>query len=784
MSQEPGASHRPEFGRRLRYLLPSIVFTPVLVCLGALVIHAVVQSQTRTLAEQAPALLLVAGLSLGAAVLSCWLGGWLLACRSVDLRTVTNLRLSEAFHRQIVASVPEIVFQCDVQGRWRFLNDAWTARLGYSVEESLGRSFLEFVHPEERPYFGQRYAELIAGRVPPSRADVRYIAKDGAVRHFSVYACLLHDAQGQVTGLAGALADITARKSAEAQLAASRDFLQNVIDAVGDPMFVKDDQYRWLLGNRAYWEFHHLPAGALLGKTVFDLLPAERAQRFTEQDDTVMATGETDEMLEVLTDGQGRKRTVLTKKSRLTDADGRHVLVGIVRDITERQRAKEQMAAANRELELAAARAGELAVAAAAADRAKSEFLASMSHEIRTPMNGVIGMVGLLLDTPLTAEQREYAETIRASAQALLVVVNDILDFSKIEAGRLTIEAVPFAASDLLHESAELLRADAERRGLALRLHLSASLPTTLIGDAGRIRQVVINLVGNALKFTEQGSVQIDATCTPVSVEESELLVSVQDTGIGISPADLPRLFERFSQADASTTRKYGGTGLGLAISKRLVELMGGEIGVESVHEQGSRFWFRVRLRVPSEPLTTEPLVPNLSAGLAPSVASSTPPTSPVSTPAPMPSAGLACPARWNGRVLLVEDNPVNQRVAIRMLEKVGVRSDVAENGREAVAAVSRYAYDLVLMDCQMPELDGYAATAQIRAAEPSGRRLPIVAMTAAAMHGDRERCLEAGMDDYLTKPITRDRLLAVLARWLSGPADAASAKESVAGAR
>ena len=519
--------------------------------------------------------------------------------------------------------------------------------------------------------------------------------------------------------------------------------------------------------------------------------------------------------------------------------------------------------------------------AAEAASVAKSQFLANMSHEIRTPMNGVLGMTELLMATHLTERQRRMTETVQRSGTALLSIINDILDFSKIEAGKLELERIEFGLRQTLEEAVELFAEPAGKKGVELTCFLPNEIPDAVIGDPVRLRQVLLNLVGNAMKFTERGEVSVRVHCLSQEADRVTLKYEVRDTGIGIPEAAQKRLFTAFSQADGSTTRRFGGTGLGLVIVRQLVSLMGGQVGIESVPGQGSTFWFTTQLEYNPKQLSNEAAPSRLLAGtrvmivddnatnrfileaqlqaweaetisatsaemaldlLKQAMTKGTPvdlaildihmpdmdgielarvmkadpalrtiPLLALSSVEPDSSSGqsassnffawLRKPARQsmlrdcllrqryasaeatpitacatpaptvsNKRVLLAEDNPVNREVALGMLEFLGYHVDLAENGQQAVEAVSRQRYDLVFMDCQMPVLDGFAATAAIRQHEASigsGHHIPIIALTANAMEGDRNKCLEAGMDDYLSKPFSQEGLRTALQRWM-----------------
>jgi PAS domain S-box-containing protein len=638
-------------------------------------------------------------------------------------------------------------------GYFKRLNPAFERILGYSLEELQARPFLDFVHENDREATQAAMARLLAGGDIVSFEN-RYHCKNGSYRWMLWTATPFVEQQL----IYAASRDITERKAIEEALARERNLLRALMDHLPDHIFVKDTTSQFVMANAA--TLRSLGASSLeeiLGKTDFDFLRYGVAEQFFRDEQDVCRSGQP--LLnreELLIDRVGQHKWLLTTKVPLRDGTGAVIgLVGMSHDISDRKKMEEQWRQAKETAEVA--------------NRAKSEFLARMSHEIRTPMNGILGMTELALDTALTAEQSEYLQMVKSSADGLLTVINDILDFSKIEAGKLELVPAPFALRESLNDTLRPQAVRAQQKELSLTWDIHPDVPDRLIGDLGRLRQILVNLVSNAIKFTTHGEVIVSIRKEGSGIRgqgsETGMLLSdpcwlhfeVTDTGIGV-PVDKQRaIFEPFEQVEGGENRRYGGTGLGLAIASQLVALMGGKLEVESpasggrqppdsAHQgadaprsPGSRFHFTARFV----------LVQEVGAPIA-GEAIQTPPTSTAEQPL---------------RVLLAEDNIVNQRLAVRILEKRGHSAVVACNGKEAVDQLEREPFDMVLMDLEMPQMSGFEATAAIRARErETGRHIPILALTAHAMKGDRERCLAAGMDGYVAKPIQARELYQAIA--------------------
>jgi PAS domain S-box-containing protein len=673
----------------------------------------------------------------------------LLAAAINDANRETDEAARRLGHQMYALDQAAVVSITDAKGVIVDVNDRYCELSGYSREELVGRTHRVVssgLHPPE--FFADLWDTVNAGRV--WHGEICNRAKNGSLFWASSTLIPSHDAAGHVERITAAIHDITERKRQEEASRESEARTRLVVDSALDAVITMDDGGCITGWNVQAERTFGWSAEEVLGHALTEtIIPAEfrRAherglERFRRtQEGPVL--GQRIEVSALRRNGEAFP--VELAITALPSAGG-HFFSAFVRDISDRKRAETELVQAKE--------------TAQAATRAKSEFLATMSHEIRTPMNGVIGFTDLLLDSPLDANQREYAETIKHSGTALLSLINDILDFSKIEAGRLDVEKLPFDARQSAAEAVELLAAKAAERKLELVFDWAPGAPRWLVGDAMRFRQVLLNLAGNAIKFTESGvvAVRVDVSAP------GQLRVAVSDTGIGIAADKLASLFRKFTQADSSTTRRFGGTGLGLAISKQLVELMGGEIGAESMTGAGSTFWFTLPL--PAEGTLDVP-------------ADAPPASAPASAAAaePASTSGLVTLPMFPGtRVLIAEDQAINQKLAVRVLRRAGCTVDVANNGLEACEMAELHAYDVVFMDCHMPVRDGFEATAEIRrweqAALASGRarrHLPIVALTASVLKADRDHCYAAGMDDFISKPFRPDQVYSALQRWTRG---------------
>ncbi|HZL63825.1 MAG TPA: response regulator [Thermoleophilia bacterium] len=805
---------------------------------------------------------------------------------------------SEKDYRTVLESMQAGFYRADENGDLLLVSPSFARIYGFPTSaQAIGSNIGDrYQRPEERGAF---LAALAAGGGEVEDYELTGRRVDGEPVHIAATCHYYRDASGAVRGVEGVLRDVTERKAAEAALRESRERLDFVLRSAQVGAWDWDIVTGLETWDETVVALYGMASGALAGPgdTLYETVHPDDLEAHVAAIDDCVATGIPFDIEFRVVRGDGTV-AYLAERGRVThDAAGTPVrMSGVTWDVTQRReteeslhKAKEQMEAANWELALAAKRANQLALEADAANSAKSEFLANMSHEIRTPMNGVIGMTSLLLDTDLDAEQHDYATTVQNSAEGLLTIINDILDFSKIEAGKLAMETLDFDLRTTVEDTCDLPALHAQTKGLELTAFVEADVPSALRGDPGRLRQVLTNLLGNAIKFTERGEVALSARLLGEDEEHATLRFEVRDTGIGIPADKVDQLFEAFTQADASTTRKFGGTGLGLTISRRLIGLMGGEIGVESEPGSGSTFWFTARFekqdpaalaaaderlepvdvagvrvlavddnatnrrvvagmlenwrcrhtevdaagpaldalhaaRAAGDPyrvVILDMMMPEMDgealgeaikadpelagselvmmtsmgsrgdAGRLEALGFAAYLTKPVKqsqlfdclmvvlsrrerrgqtpvTPRIITRHALADRDKRRVRILLAEDNQINQRVALKTLEKLGYRADAVDNGVDALHALAERRYDLVLMDVQMPRMDGIEATRRIRdeASDVKDHNVPIVALTAHAMAEDREVCLAAGMNDYLSKPIRPDELAATLTRW------------------
>ena len=657
-------------------------------------------------------------------------------------RSAKREALHERRYRELLDNSSDIVYTHDLEGCLITWSRAGEIITGYTQRELYGKNIVNLAPPERRDGVSAWIKTAVAGK-GPATFELVILAKDGGWVTLEVSTRAITQ-EGRQAGVLGFARDITARKRTEDALKHSELRLRTVVSNVPVILFALDRQGLFTFCEGKGLNAVGLKPGALVGRSVYDL--ARRFPGLSGQIDKALA-GETVTTIHEV-QGEVYEGQIVPMSDERGEVNG---LIGIAMDITERKRAEEQTQRARE--------------AAEAASRAKSEFLANMSHEIRTPMNGILGMTELALETQLTTEQREYMDMVKVSAQSLLTIINDILDFSKIEAGKLEIDAENFDLPGLLDSILKPLIVRARQKKLELALRINPQVPETLSGDSGRLRQVLMNLVGNAIKFTEQGFVTVDVELESLDSYAASLRFKVTDTGIGIPREKQESIFDAFAQADGSTTRRYGGTGLGLTITRKIVEMMGGQIGVESESGHGATFTFTLPFSLPA---MAKPQLTQVQASPDGAVAAEI-----VNQPESRAGSPL--------RILVAEDNPANQKLVVYLLQKLGYAVEVASDGKKALAAFEKAAPDafgLILMDIQMPEMNGFETTAAIRQIEKgSGRHLPIIALTAHAMKGDMERCLEGGMDGYVSKPIRREELIETIERFLRCPSPPAKTR-------
>jgi PAS domain S-box-containing protein len=667
------------------------------------------------------------------------------------------LRLSEERLRmlwQAVEQSPATLVITDALGNIEYVNPKFSEVTGYSFEEVKGQnprvlkggqmSSIVYKTLWETILAGQNWSGEFCNR-----------KKNGELYWEAATISPVKNETGAITHFLGIKEDITERKRAEAALRESAEAFKTLFDESPFVKTINDiETGRYINVNEFFCRSVGLKREETIGKTPVELELLRDPQDFQRLCDLLKRDGRIQQEELVVANRDGTFHTGLISAATV-HLQGQRYAVIAWQDITGRKRVEQELNDLNSQLEEATARANEMAAKAEMGSIAKSQFLANMSHEIRTPMNAVIGMTGLLLETALTPEQRKFAELVRSSGENLLALINDILDFSKIEAGKLDLETVDFDLRAAFEETAAMLAIKAHEKELELTCHVDQGVSHWLRGDPARLRQILLNLGGNAVKFTQKGGVHIAVRVDREDDRQATLRVEVTDSGIGIPEEKLGMLFRPFTQLDGSTTRQFGGTGLGLAISKQLVEMMGGQIGVKSEVGQGSTFWFAARF-AKSSTTDTDPGHDSHARGEA-SVRS-------LRTGAPA-RPSLRTWARL--RILLAEDHPTNQIVALEILKKLGYHADAVGNGVEVIHTLHKVPYDLVLMDCQMPEMDGFEATRRIRLGEagPQNRDLAVIALTAHAVTGDRERCLKAGMNDHVSKPVCAEELAAVLDR-------------------
>mgnify|MGYP000170865313 CR=1 FL=1 len=628
-----------------------------------------------------------------------------------------NLALSESKYRSLIENSGVVMYTTSLNGILTFITNKAFQLTGFSMQELIGMHFSEFIDADWMEKVKREYKNQLKNNIEETLLEFCIRTKYGDLKWVEQSAVLIME-NGLPVGFQCIIKDISQKKEMEEvlkkyeiELVQNQDRLQSILDNATSLIYIKDLDGKYLLINKQFKKVLNVNDNMVIGKTDFDFTEHEQAKRYKDTDEQVIKTCRPVEFEEVIETPDGIHNILIVKFPLLNAQDKIYGISGIATDITEGVRYREQLIEAKKIAE--------------DAKKLEEQFLANMSHEIRTPMNGIQGMTDLLLETELSNEQRDFTKTIKRSSDNLLVIINDILDFSKIQAGKVTIEKIDFKLNEVLENIKAIFKHRLNEKGITLELTVHNDVPVTLNGDPYRLNQILVNLVGNAIKFTHQGSINVNISAQKKTGNEIILNFVVADTGIGIQTDKINDIFDSFSQATVETSRKYGGTGLGLAITKQLLELQHGTISVESKINCGTTFTFSIPYTY-SEATTqlffADKDVKNYRSLLS------------------------------GKKFLVAEDNEVNQKVIRHVLQKAGGEVDIANNGLEAVSFLKEStAYNLIIMDLQMPEMDGYAATKYIR--NVMNISIPIIAMTASALKGEKSKCLEIGMNDYLSKP-------------------------------
>ncbi|GAC1441926.1 MAG: PAS domain S-box protein [Sediminibacterium sp.] len=625
-----------------------------------------------------------------------------------------NLTKSEAQYRNLIENSEVVMFTTDINGIITFVNNQAVALTGYTAEELVSKDFYFLLHPAWMQQVLNFYTNQFGQKIPSTTLEFLIRTKSGQQKWVDQSAQLMFDSNNQVQGFQCMVKDISAKKAVEIELKESEAKrkenqyrLESVINNSTSTIFIKDLQGRYVMVNKRFKEIMKLTSDEqVIDKTDYDLSTKTLADHYSVLDQQVINSLQPIESEELVERPEGNINLLLVKFPLMDRDNNIFGIGGIASDITDRTAYQKHLISAKKSAE--------------EAKLMQEQFLANMSHEIRTPMNGIQGMTNLLLGTALDEQQKEFTNSIKRSVNNLLVLLNDILDFSKIKAGRLTIEKKPFNINTVIEEVKSLLTHRMEKKGLTLQVQIDSRIPATLVGDPGRLSQVLVNLIGNAVKFTERGSVKVQISLQQKARKSVIIQCVIADTGIGIPADKIDTIFESFAQADSGITRRYGGAGLGLAISKSLVQLQGGDISVKSKPGEGSVFSFFLPYGLKQKSDGSQP--------------------------------GLEDQSVLGKHFLVVEDNEVNQKLIGYVLRKEGALVDIAGNGKEAIRYFeNKRKYDLVITDIQMPEMDGYETATYIRQVMKSD--MPIIAMTATALKGDKERCMEVGMNDFMLKP-------------------------------